>query len=99
MNKYFIPTVVDVNGIQVPSIPFQAKDGKHLFLGDVIEILLDDDGEISKDINLVDLNEGVYVVVNKDKSISTPMYMLVTENITLIGNSNEDEELLNLLTL
>lgn len=98
MNKYFIPTVIEINGVKVPSTPYVDKNSTTILLGDVIEIEFDDEGLKSKEVNLVEFINGCYYATCKNVDKNTPLYMHFEHPVTRLGNSHDNPQLLELLT-
>lgn len=94
-SNYFIPEIKIINGLKVPSTPFTNHKGESIFLGDVVKIEFKDDDYTHSEINLVDLIEGQYVTRGKKQNIITPLFMHDPSEITIIGSSIENKELLN----
>lgn len=94
-NRFFIPHVVEVLGVKVPSTPFNLNEGEPLFLGDVFEVINTE--ENSKDVFVAELKDGQYVGLTKNGN-DVPIWILEPSDVKVIGSSVEKPELLELLT-
>ncbi|MEJ5993454.1 YopX family protein [Pedobacter sp. Du54] len=91
---FFIPEIIEINGVKVPSTPYKDKYGNPIFLGDVIKTEFDGDFETT----VINMIEGTYVSCCRGNRTITPLYVLEQPEITILGNSIKNPELLKKLT-
>jgi hypothetical protein len=90
--KYFIPTVIEIYGVRIPSTPFYSQNGNPIFLGDVIEIQFYDD---DRERYLVELKNGQYVGTCLNPNTEELLWLFDMEMINNLGSSLNQPELLN----
>ncbi len=95
--KFFIPTVIEINGIQVPSTPFNFNDGNPLFLGDVVTYTLSDEFESSVLYGLIEFYNGSYYITGEIAFFDTPLSLFDETPLMVLGNAISNPELLDLL--
>lgn len=98
--KFFIPEVLIIAGIQVPSTPYKTTDNKVIYMGDIIEVAFPNDGIINKEFYLIDMKDGQYMATAKNENYNTPLWCLVGDDeegvkLTNLGSSISNPELLN----
>jgi hypothetical protein len=94
---FFIPLVKTINSIRVPSIPFNCKTGKPLFMGDLIEISYPDNECATKEIYMVSMKDGQYIGINQNPNNEQALWLFDESMITVLGSSLASPGLLSLL--
>lgn len=95
----FLPKLKFVNEIGTSSVPYKCKDGRDIFLADVIEVSIIDDlsqKEI-KENYAVTISEGIVIGCSYSKDIYVELNGLPSDQIKNLGSSLENPELLELI--
>jgi len=95
-NKFFIPEVIRIDDVEVPSTPFNF-DGNPIFLGDVFTVEFEEEVE-DKETYLAELVNGQYMATSANPNKDAPLHVLQDLKITVLGSSIRSPELLNFLS-
>lgn len=98
MNNFFIPSINTVNNVKVPSTPFFDKNKKEIYLGDVVEVLIELDEDADEPVNfLVELKNGCYVLTKPHMAEPILLGEIEAEHLNIVGSSVADEKLFDLV--
>jgi hypothetical protein len=100
--RYFIPSVMEIEGVLVPSTPYNLNDGSPLYMADVFSLTLPANGNDKESIEyfLVGFEHGQYMGLtnNPDSNIELEVVKhYESANVRNMGNSIANPRLLNLL--
>ena len=95
-NKFFIPEVIRIDDVEVPSTPFNF-DGNPIFLGDVFTVEFEEEVD-DKETYLAELINGQYMATSANPNKDAPLHILKDLKITVLGSSVSNPELLTKLT-
>ena len=97
--NFFIPTIVEVNGLKVPSTPFNYHNGEPIFLGDIIKISWPEDKpKDKKEVYLVELTDGIYQGTCKNDNKTVHLWMLEESMASKLGSAITEPDLLEELS-
>lgn len=97
--NFFIPDVEEINGIKVPSTPFNYQNGKPIFLADVVKVTWPEDKlKDKKEVYLIELIDGIYQGSCKNNNKTVHLWMLEESMVSKLGSAITNPGLLEELS-